>query len=60
MGDRRLSVHALMNNLLQTVQYCGMSQCGQDRDEFAYKLTSITKVSSQWYISINIIATSVL
>ena len=58
--DRRLSVRALMNNLLQTVRRYGTSQCGQDRDEFTYKLTSITKVSTQWHIGINILAASVL
>ena len=45
---------------LQTVRRYGTSQCGQDRDEFTYELTSITKVSTQWYISINTLATSVL
>ena len=59
-ADRRLSVRALTNNLLQTVRRYGTSQCGQDRDEFTYELTGITKVSTQWYIGINILATSVL
>ena len=53
-------MRALTNNLLQTVRRYGTSQCGQDRDEFTYELTSITKVSTQWYIGINILATSVL
>ena len=57
--DRRLSVRALTNNLLQTVRRYGTSQCGQYRYEFTYELTSIMKVSTQWYIGINI-ATSVL
>ena len=58
--DRRLSVRALTNNLLQTVRSYGTSQCGQYRYEFTYELTRITKVSTQWYIGINILATSVL
>ena len=57
--DRRLSMRALTNNLLQTVQCYGTSQCGQYRYEFTYELMSITKVSTQWYIGINILATSV-
>ena len=32
--DRRLSVRALTNNLLQTVRCYGTSQCGQYRYEF--------------------------
>ena len=59
VADRRLSVRALMNNLLQTVRSYGTSQCGQYRYEFTYELTRITKVSTQWYIGINILATSV-
>ena len=53
--DRRLSVRALTNNLLQTVRRYSTSQCGQYRYEFTYELTRITKVSTQWFIGINIL-----
>ena len=36
LDDRRLSMRALTNKLLQTVRRYGTSQCGQDRDEFTY------------------------
>ena len=50
-------MRALTNNLLQTVRRYGTRQCGHYRYEFTYELTRITKVSTQWYIGINILGT---